>query len=34
MAAHSSILPWELLGTEKLGGLVYEIAESRTQLNN
>ena len=31
MAAHSSILPWRIPWTEKLGGLQSKMSQSRTQ---
>ena len=36
MAAHSSILAWEIPWTEEPGGLhiVHEVAKSRTRLSN
>ena len=34
MATHSSILPWEIPWTEKLGGLQSMKSQSQAQLNN
>ena len=34
MATHSSILAWEIPGTEEPGGLVHGVAKSQTQLSD